>query len=373
MNTLEVKGINKQFGKGNKVLSDVSFTLEKGEILAFLGPNGAGKSTTMNIITGYIFPDSGEVLVEGIDVFKEPYKAHKLIGYLPEQPPLYNGMTVWEYLKFVYQLKKSSLPRNQHLTEVMELVNITDVKNKLIKNLSKGYRQRVGIAQALIGNPLLLILDEPTVGLDPRQIVEVRECIAELAKDRTIILSSHIMQEVEAIATKVVVIDQGVIVADGTLAEVAGNKGLEDVFLGLTGADGVAARMKEKAEQEAKQAKEAKATDEADISNLTEEEIEQMVQKLLKKKATFGEADKEFIDEMIDIISEDDVSEAISKKKEKAGAKKVEEKPKPKPKPKPRAKTTDKAKASNGSKTSKTSKTDGAKKSSKKPNKGGEK
>ena len=221
---IEINNLVKKFGK-KYALDGVSFSIKKGEIVGFLGPNGAGKSTTMNIITGYLTPTSGTVTVGGVDVFSEPMKVKKMIGFLPEQPPLYIDMTVWEYLTFVYELKGCKLNKQAHLSEICELVKITDVKNRLIKNLSKGYKQRVGIASAIIGGPEVLIFDEPTVGLDPKQIIEIRSLLRALAKERTIILSTHILSEVQAVCDRIVVINAGKIIADektGKLSEAIG-------------------------------------------------------------------------------------------------------------------------------------------------------
>lgn len=212
---IEVKNLSKHFGD-KKAVDGISFTVDDGEILGFLGPNGAGKSTTMNILTGYISSTDGVALIDGIDILENPIKAKQKIGYLPEQPPLYVDMTVKEYLCFVYDLKKCKLPRNTHLADICRLVKIDNVYNRVIKNLSKGYKQRVGLAQALIGNPNVLILDEPTVGLDPSQIIEIRTLIKRLGKNHTVILSSHILSEVQAVCDKIVVINQGKIVADDT-------------------------------------------------------------------------------------------------------------------------------------------------------------
>lgn len=212
---IEVRNLSKHFGD-KKAVDGISFTAENGEILGFLGPNGAGKSTTMNILTGYISSTDGVALIDGIDILENPIKAKQKIGYLPEQPPLYMDMTVKEYLCFVYDLKKCKLPRNTHLADICRLVKIDDVYHRVIKNLSKGYKQRVGLAQALIGNPNVLILDEPTVGLDPNQIIEIRTLIKRLGKNHTVILSSHILSEVQAVCDKIVVINQGKIVADDT-------------------------------------------------------------------------------------------------------------------------------------------------------------
>ncbi len=212
---IEVKNIVKKYGDKFAV-NDVSFKIETGEIVGFLGPNGAGKSTTMNILTGYLSANSGTAVIDGIDILEDPTAAKRLIGFLPEQPPLYMDMTVKEYLNFVYDLKGCKFPRKEHLAEICELIKITDVYNRMIKNLSKGYRQRVGFAQALVGNPPVLILDEPTVGLDPRQIIEIRNLIQRLGKKHTIILSTHILQEVQAVCDRIIVINKGQLIADGT-------------------------------------------------------------------------------------------------------------------------------------------------------------
>ncbi|MDR2531756.1 MAG: ABC transporter ATP-binding protein [Oscillospiraceae bacterium] len=210
---IEVQNLSKNYGS-NKAVDDISFCAEEGEILGFLGPNGAGKSTTMNILTGYISSTSGRALIDGIDVLEDPIAAKRQIGYLPEYPPLYPDMTVDGYLKFVYNLKKCRLPRNSHLNEICDLVKISDVRSRAIRNLSKGYRQRVGLAQALVGNPGTLILDEPTVGLDPKQIIEIRSLIKKLGKNHTVIFSSHILPEIQAVCDRIVVINKGRIVAN---------------------------------------------------------------------------------------------------------------------------------------------------------------
>ena len=212
---IEVQHLSKHYGD-KKAVDDISFKAEDGEILGFLGPNGAGKSTTMNILTGYISSTEGKALIDGIDILEDPIKAKSKIGYLPEQPPLYLDMTVKEYLNFVYDLKKCKLPRNTHLKDICKLVKIEHVYNRIIKNLSKGYKQRVGLAQALVGNPNVLILDEPTVGLDPNQIIEIRSLIKKLGKNHTVILSSHILPEVQAVCDKIIVINEGKIVANDT-------------------------------------------------------------------------------------------------------------------------------------------------------------
>ena len=204
---IEVKDLTKVYGNKHAV-DGISFTVNEGEILGFLGPNGAGKSTTMNILTGYISSTSGTAKVAGFDILEDPIEAKKHIGYLPEHPPL--------YLEFCYNMKKERQPMKAHLDDICARVRITDVRNRIIKNLSKGYRQRVGLAQALIGNPEVLILDEPTVGLDPKQIIEIRNLIKTLGKRHTVILSSHILPEVQAVCDRVIVINKGKIVADDT-------------------------------------------------------------------------------------------------------------------------------------------------------------
>lgn len=215
---VEIQDLVKNYGSKNAV-DGISFKIKEGEIVGFLGPNGAGKSTTMNIITGYLSATAGTVTVGGKDIFKEPLAVKRQIGFLPEQPPLYIDMTVLEYLSFVFDLKGCDFNKKEHLNEVMDKVKITDVKNRLIKNLSKGYRQRVGIAQAIIGNPKFIIFDEPTVGLDPVQIIEIRNLIRSLGKKHTVILSTHILPEVQAICDRVIIINEGKIVADEKTAE----------------------------------------------------------------------------------------------------------------------------------------------------------
>ena len=212
---IEVKNLTKQYGDKRGV-NNISFTVNEGKILGFLGPNGAGKSTTMNILTGYLSATSGVAKIGEFDILENPMEAKRYIGYLPEQPPLYLDMTVKEYLNFIYDLKKCKLPRQHHIEQVCSVVKIKNVYTRLIKNLSKGYKQRVGLAQALIGNPKVLILDEPTVGLDPKQIIEIRNLIKSLSEQHTIILSSHILTEVQAVCDRIVVINEGKLVADDT-------------------------------------------------------------------------------------------------------------------------------------------------------------
>ena len=212
---IEVRNLTKHYGDKIAV-NDISFTVEDGEILGFLGPNGAGKSTTMNMLTGYISSTSGTALINGIDILDDPIKAKANIGYLPEIPPLYIDMTVKSYLNFIFDMKKCKLPRKAHLSDICELCKVTDVKDRIIKHLSKGYKQRVGLAQALIGNPPVLVLDEPTVGLDPKQIIEIRNLIKKLGRTHTVILSSHILSEIQAVCDRVIIINKGEIAADDT-------------------------------------------------------------------------------------------------------------------------------------------------------------
>ena len=227
---LEVKNITKIYGK-KVVVDDLSFILEKGEVLGFLGPNGAGKSTTMNIITGYIGATSGNVNIGGYDTLEDVSKVKGKIGYLPETPPVYGDMTVEEYLKFVCELKKVKKSKiNDVLENVMELVNIDHVSGRLIKNLSKGYKQRVGIAQAVIGDPEIIIFDEPTVGLDPKEIVEIRKLIKDIGKNKTVILSSHILSEIEEVCDRILIINNGQFVAIGTKEELQKKLGSSNIL-----------------------------------------------------------------------------------------------------------------------------------------------
>lgn len=219
---IEVRNLTKHYGDKHAV-NDISFTVEDGEILGFLGPNGAGKSTTMNMLTGYISSTSGQALINGVDILEDPIKAKSYIGYLPELPPLYLDMTVKGYLNYIFDLKKCKLPRKAHLNEVMTLTKVNDVKDRIIKNLSKGYKQRVGLAQALIGNPPVLILDEPTVGLDPKQILEIRTLIKKLGKNHTVILSSHILSEIQAVCDRIIIINHGVVAAHDTTDNLSRN------------------------------------------------------------------------------------------------------------------------------------------------------
>lgn len=226
---IKINNLSKRYGP-KAAVKGISFEVRKGEIVGFLGPNGAGKSTTMNVLTGYLSASGGSASIAGYDVLDDAIEARRHIGYLPEQPPLYFDMTVDEYLGFVYELKRAKQPRKSHLSHICELVGITHVRHRLIKNLSKGYKQRVGIAQALVGDPDVLILDEPTVGLDPNQIVEIRNLIRSLGESRTVILSTHIIPEVAAVCERVIVINEGEIVADDTTENLMRDIGGENKF-----------------------------------------------------------------------------------------------------------------------------------------------
>ena len=234
---IEGSHLTKKYG-GHLAVDDVSFTVEDGQIYGLLGPNGAGKSTIMNILTGYLSATSGQVTVAGHPLPEEADEAKACVGYLPEQPPLYPEMTVGEYLNFVAELKK--VPRAQRKEQVLRAARRTGLEKvlpRLIRSLSKGYKQRVGIAQALLGNPKIIILDEPTVGLDPAQVIEMRKLIRELGKAHTVILSSHILSEVQAVCQQVLILSKGKLAASGTLQELtADGRSLEEVFLALTGA-----------------------------------------------------------------------------------------------------------------------------------------
>lgn len=214
---IKVSEVNKSYGQ-RKAIDNISFEVKEGEVVGFLGPNGAGKTTTMKMLTGFMAPSSGSILIDGVDVFEEPLKAKKSLGYLPETPPLYMDMTVFSYLAYVCDLK--GVPSNNkrsYVNEAIEKLKLEDVKNRLIKNLSKGYKQRVGIAQALVARPKILILDEPTVGLDPTQVAEFRSVINQLRGEHTIILSTHILPEVQASCERVIIINKGKIVAENSI------------------------------------------------------------------------------------------------------------------------------------------------------------
>ena len=210
---IKVQNLVKRYGN-NYALNDVSFEIGEGEIVGLLGPNGAGKSTAMNILTGYLSSTSGEVYINGVNILEDPIAAKKDIGFLPEQPPLYSEMTVKEYLDFVYELKGCELDKKAHLDEIISVTKLGEVKDRLIRNLSKGNKQRVGIAQALVGDPKVLIFDEPTVGLDPKQIIAVRNLLRTLARRHTVVLSTHILAEVQAVCERVIIINKGKIIAD---------------------------------------------------------------------------------------------------------------------------------------------------------------
>ena len=231
---IEISHLVKKYGAAYAV-NDISFTVNEGEVLGFLGPNGAGKSTTMNILTGYLSATSGSAKIAGVDILEDPMEVKKHIGFLPEHPPLYADMTVKEYLNFVYDLKRCRLNRKKHLSEIAGVIRIDEVWNRPISHLSKGYKQRVGIAQALIGNPDVLIFDEPTVGLDPMQIIEIRELIAALGKKHTVILSSHILPEVQSVCGRVVIINKGKLIADAKTSELEVLTGARRQIAKITG------------------------------------------------------------------------------------------------------------------------------------------
>ena len=224
---IKVKNLVKRFGT-NYAVSDVSFEIKEGEIVGLLGPNGAGKSTTMNILTGYLSSTSGEVYINGVDITENPIEAKRSIGFLPEQPPLYPDMTVMEYLNFVYELKGCKFDRKAHLDEIISVVKLGEVKSRLIKNLSKGNKQRVGIAEALIGDPKVIIFDEPTIGLDPKQVIAVRNLMRTLAKNHTVILSTHILAEVQSVCERVIIINKGKLIADERTDDIV--KTIEDGY-----------------------------------------------------------------------------------------------------------------------------------------------
>ncbi len=216
---VKVENLVKRYGN-NYAVNDVTFEIGRGEIVGLLGPNGAGKSTTMNILTGYLSSTSGAAYINGINIVEDPIEAKRHIGFLPEQPPVYADMTVEEYLDFVYELKGCTFEHDEHIAEIMSVTRIADVKKRLVRNLSKGYKQRVGIAQALVGDPEVIIFDEPTVGLDPKQILEVRNLIRNLGKKHTVILSTHILAEVQSVCERVIIMNKGKIIADAKTDEI---------------------------------------------------------------------------------------------------------------------------------------------------------
>ena len=231
---IKVKNLTKTYGE-NLAVNQISFEIKENGIVGFLGPNGAGKSTTMNMITGYISMSGGSVQIGGVDILQDPLEAKRQIGYLPELPPLYKDLTVNEYLNFVYKLKKCKLDREQHIREICEEVGISPIRGRLIGNLSKGYQQRVGIAQALIGNPPILILDEPTVGLDPSQIIQIRNLIRKLGKSKIVILSTHILSEVQIMCERIIMISRGSIVVDDTIESIEKESAKGVLYLDVQG------------------------------------------------------------------------------------------------------------------------------------------
>ena len=287
---IEVNNLVKRYGDHTAV-DHLSFKIEKGKIYGFLGPNGAGKSTTMNMITGYIASTEGTVTIDGHDILDEPEEAKKCIGYLPEMPPLYFDMTVGEYMSFVADLKK--IPKNQKksmVEEVMEMVKITDMKNRLIKNLSKGYRQRVGLAQAILGYPEVIILDEPTVGLDPKQIIEIRDLIKSLKKKHTVILSSHILSEVRAVCDYIFIISHGKLVA---------SEETEELVERMSG--GQVIELKLKAEEE--KIKEVFA----DAEHITAVETKELPEDGVTEVTVTAEKNKDVREEIFHICAESDM------------------------------------------------------------------
>lgn len=210
---IQIEHLTKYYGQ-KLAVDDISFSVGEGEVVGFLGPNGAGKSTTMNMLTGYLSSTSGKCSIDGIDILENPSEAKRLIGFLPEQPPLYYDMTTREYLQFIYDLKRCTLNRREHIDEIIDIMGLQEMEKRLIGQLSKGFKQRVGIAGALVSDPKILIFDEPTIGLDPRQIIEIRELIRALSKDHTIILSTHILPEVQAVCDRILIIDRGRLIAD---------------------------------------------------------------------------------------------------------------------------------------------------------------
>ena len=261
---IEINNLVKKYGE-HVAVDHLSLTVEPGKIYGFLGPNGAGKSTTMNIITGYLGATSGTVTINGHDIFKEPEEAKKCVGYLPEIPPLYADMTVLEYLNFVAELKKlqKSL-RKRYVEEAMETTGILDVKNRMIRNLSKGYRQRVGFAQAILGYPEIIILDEPTVGLDPKQIIEIRDLIKKLGEKHTVILSSHILTEISAVCDHVFIISKGKLVASDST---------EDLLDQMSGAQEIELTVRSEADRAKALLEEIEYVDHADLKDAKEGSI----------------------------------------------------------------------------------------------------
>jgi ABC-2 type transport system ATP-binding protein len=284
---IEVENLVKRYGDRN-VVDHLSFSVEEGQIVGFLGPNGAGKSTTMNIITGYISATEGSVKINGYDIVEEPEKAKALIGYLPEQPPLYPDMYVREYLSFVCDLKGvKKAEKEKNLTKVMRMTRISDVSGRLIKHLSKGYKQRVGLAAALIGTPKILILDEPTVGLDPKQILEMRDLIRELSKNHTILLSSHIMQEVSAVCNQILIINEGKLVLADKPEDIAKHvEQTNDVILQVKGEKEKISSVLEKVEN----VEEFHVTD-TEETGICRAEVTSLVENDVRESLFYGLAD----------------------------------------------------------------------------------
>lgn len=284
---IEVKNLTKRYGK-HLAVDHLSFTVEEGQIYGFLGPNGAGKSTTMNIMTGYLGATGGEVLINGHDILKEPEEAKRCIGYLPEQPPLYMEMTVEEYLRFAADLKKlSKAEKEVQIEKAMDLTRLTDVRNRLIQNLSKGYKQRVGLAQAILGFPQIIILDEPTVGLDPKQIIEIRELIRKLAKRHTVILSSHILAEIREVCDYIMIISKGKLVASDT------PENLENVMSGSGHVEIEVKRSQEEVEKVLRQISQVKSYScELEEDGTVKAEIEVKGQEDIREQIFFAFAEK---------------------------------------------------------------------------------
>ena len=261
---IEVKNLVKRYGN-HLAVDDLTFTVERGQILGFLGPNGAGKSTTMNMITGYIAATSGSVTIDGNDVFEDPIEAKKMIGYLPEIPPLYLDMSVVEYLEFIAEIKAvKKKDRTKMIQDIMKMTKVDDVSQRLIKHLSKGYKQRVGLAGAIVGYPEVLILDEPTVGLDPKQIIEIRDLIKRLSKNHTIILSSHILSEVSAVCDKIMIINKGKLIVSDTP---------ENLSMHLEGANKVHLLVKGTKEKISKALKKVEGIDKVDYQTVAEADL----------------------------------------------------------------------------------------------------
>ncbi|WP_026651168.1 ABC transporter ATP-binding protein [Butyrivibrio proteoclasticus] len=326
---IKVDGISKTYGS-NKAVENLSFELEKGKIYGFLGPNGAGKSTTMNIMTGYLAPTEGKVIIEDHDIVLEPEEAKKHLGYLPELPPLYQDMTVEEYLRFVAELKRvPKKERRDQLAKVMKMTEIGEVSEKLIRNLSKGYKQRVGLAQAILGFPELIILDEPTVGLDPEQTIEFREMVKGLKEDHIVLISSHMLYEIQELCDVIMIISHGKLIENGTKEELIAkydNKTLEEIFIEATHHEAeILEAEKKEAERKAaeKKAKEEDDEDEGEESEEKEPEIEfEMTEE--EYKAIFGE------DAVEDDEDSDEESEEEDSDKEESEDKKESEKKKDK-------------------------------------------